>query len=110
MSNADPFHDLVPGYPKLAGRMGVMPEITMFWRFGALNACNLLYMQNDLYDLEEQLKKAEADDAKSKEGEKRFYAQDCFWTEADAGDGVEDTKHHDLVVKMRGLLKQYSKW
>ena len=42
----DPFHDLIPGYPKLAGRMGIMPEIGMFRRFGALNARSLLYYQN----------------------------------------------------------------
>ncbi|KAL1597638.1 hypothetical protein SLS59_007336 [Nothophoma quercina] len=75
----DPFHDLAPGYPKLAGRMGVTPEIAMFRRFGALNACNLLYMQNDLIDIENDLKELEAEDAKSMEGEKRFYRQNSIW-------------------------------
>ena len=103
----DPFHDLVPGYPKLAGRMGVMPEIAMFRRFGALNARNLLYMQIDLKELE-------AEDAKSMKGEKRFYRQNSIWLstadfEIDDGPRDGDTMPRDLVMRMRTLLSEYSK-
>lgn len=110
----DPFHDLVPGYPKLAGRMGVMPEIAMFRRFGALNARNLLYMQNDLIDIENDLKELEAEDAKSVEGEKRFYRQNSIWLstadfEIDDEPRDGDTRQRDLVMRMRTLLSEYSK-
>jgi len=52
-SPASPLHDLIPGYPKLAGRMEIMPEIAMFRSFGALNARSLLYYQSELAHLEE---------------------------------------------------------
>ncbi|KAF3042796.1 hypothetical protein E8E11_005846 [Didymella keratinophila] len=90
MSNPDPFHDLVPGYLKLAGRMSVIPGIAMFRRFGASNARNLSYVQNDLYDLEEQLKKP---------GPKMPRARK---------ETRVDTKQHDLIVKMPKLLKEHS--
>jgi hypothetical protein len=69
----DPLHDLIPGYPMLAGHMGNMSEVAMFRRFGALNARNLLYYQNELVCLEEELKVLEAEDAKSKSGKKARY-------------------------------------
>ena len=113
MPPPDPFHDLVAGYPKLAGRMGVMPEIAMFRRFGALNARNILYMQNELVILENQLKQFEVEDSKSKEGKKRFYRRNSFWIQTsdmevndEPRDG--DKRQLDLVMRMRKLLHEYS--
>jgi hypothetical protein len=48
----DPLADLVQGYPKLAGRMALDPDMQMFCSFGALNMRNLLYLQNDLVYIE----------------------------------------------------------
>lgn len=42
----DAFSHLVKGYPMLAGRIGVLPEMCMFRRFGALNARILLYLRD----------------------------------------------------------------
>jgi hypothetical protein len=109
----DPFYDLVAGYPKLAGRMGAMPEIAMFRRFGALNARNLLYMQNELAVLGKKLKQIEVEDSKSMEGKKRSYCRNAVWLntanikfDGQLRDG--DAKQRDLVLKMRVLLNQYS--
>ncbi|KAI4702494.1 hypothetical protein J4E81_002858 [Alternaria sp. BMP 2799] len=109
----DPFHDLIPGYPKLAGRMGIMPEIGMFRRFGALNARNLLYYQNELVYLEDELKEEEAEDAKSPEGKKAMYSHDAYWlntanrtTDGELRDG--DMRQKDLMMRIRCLLKEYN--
>ena len=50
-----PLAEKVRGYPKLAGQMGLRPEVAIFRRFGALNAENLLYFQAELALLERDL-------------------------------------------------------
>ncbi|RYN61863.1 hypothetical protein AA0114_g475 [Alternaria tenuissima] len=104
----DPLGDVIMGYPKLAGRMGVMPEMAMFKRFGSLNARNLLYMQNELMYLEMQLKYVEAKDQASNVGKKNIYAYDFFWMKHSETDG-QDNEQINLVMRMRKLLKEYSK-
>lgn len=106
----DPFPDLVMGYPKLAGRMGALPEIAMFRRFGALNARNLLYMQNELYSLEEELKMIEAADSKSDVGNKKMYSRDSSWLSPDIVPHLQDGdyRQRDLVLRIRQLLREYS--
>ncbi|KAF1950529.1 hypothetical protein CC80DRAFT_554285 [Byssothecium circinans] len=74
-----PFADHITGYPRLAGRMGAIPEIAMFRRFGALNARNLLYLQNDLVVLENELKQLEIADSQDDLGKKKMYAFDSAW-------------------------------
>lgn len=60
-----PLDAFVPGYPKIAARMSLIPETAMFRRFGALNARNLLYLQGDLARIEEELVKLEWSDSQS---------------------------------------------
>ena len=110
----DPLHDLIPGYPMLAGRMGNMPEVAMFRRFGALNARSLLYYQAELAHLEDELQLLEAEDAKSKDGKKEKYTTNAFWLntadfrpDGELRDG--DKRQRDLIVHMRRILKEYSK-
>jgi uncharacterized Tic20 family protein len=111
----DPFGDLISGYPKLAGRMSACPEEAMFRRFGALNARNLLYLQNDLARLEDKLKRVELEDSKSAEGQKRRYHRDSMWLSTSCWEPKKcqprdgDKKQYDLIIKMRGLLNEYSK-
>lgn len=51
-----PPSELIPGYPIFAGRIGLIPEIATFRRFGALNSQNLLlYLQAQLVSLEQEL-------------------------------------------------------
>jgi hypothetical protein len=108
--DVDPFQDLIPGYPKLAGLMEHMPEVAMFRRFGALNARNLLYYQNELVGLEMELKELEAEDAKSQVGKKPQYASNAFWlnTADHVRDG--DQKQREVVLRIRCLLKEYSQY
>lgn len=107
---------LIPGYPKLAGRMGALPQIAMFRRFGALNARNLLYLQNDLAWLEQELRKQEEKDSLDNSGKKMKYAFNARWIntahycpkhDGKVRDG--DRKQQELVMDMRKLLNEYSK-
>ncbi|KAI4926243.1 hypothetical protein J4E85_006535 [Alternaria conjuncta] len=112
-SPTDPLHDLIPGYPKLAGRMETMPEIAMFRRFGALNARSLLYYQSELAHLEDQLKELEAEDANSPDGKKATYSMNAFWLntadfEVDGKLRDGDMRQRELVLQIRCVLKKYN--
>lgn len=98
-------HDVPAGYPKLAERMGLIPEIAIFRRFGFLNQLNILYMQAELKDLEEKLEEIQRRDGQSN-GEERRYARDFYFlkeSNEDAGEQLE------LVMKIREKLEKYSK-
>jgi len=108
MANAPseyPLAHLTIGYPRLAGQMEILPETAIYRRFGALNSRNLLYYQAELALLEKELIAQEALD--SSIPEKQCYALDWYWMSQSAEQG--DSKQLDLVVKMRALLKEYSK-
>jgi hypothetical protein len=101
-----PLSDLLPGYPKLAGKMGLCPEKAMFRRFGALNAQMLLYMQAELGYLEKELRKIEMEDNKSDDPQRVEYNKDClFLIYAEAG----NDKQRELVMEIMAKLKAYSK-
>lgn len=102
---SDPLCDLVPGYPKLAGQMGILPEAAMFRTFSALNARNLLYLQAELVSLEKELIECEAQD--NKHYEKRRYALDWFWLNQSQWE-EGDAKQYQLVQNMKRKLKEYS--
>jgi hypothetical protein len=103
----NPLHDLTQGYPRLAGRMGIIPETGMSKRFGALNARNFLYMQNELMFLEAKLKLAEAADAATPNSDKQNYRRD-FWCMMRSEHAGPDTVQLNLVKQIRTLLKEYS--
>jgi hypothetical protein len=97
MASSDPFHDRPKGYPKLAARTEVQPELAIYRRFGALNAQSLLYYQAELVDIEEKLIAQQEQE----------YASNWFRLKDSAIDG--DMKQLNLVVRMREILKDYSK-
>lgn len=107
-SAAIPLSDLVIGYPKLAGQIGLLPEIAIFRSFSALNAQNLLYLQAELIHLEQQLRKQErADSINAAQGNKATYAVNWFWLYQSKHDGDEDQLK--LVQTIRARLKEYNK-
>jgi hypothetical protein len=107
MASNDPLQHLVIGYPKLAGQMEIQPETAIFRRFGALNARNLLYLQAEIMTLEKQLCEREVMDNGDEKGMKSQYALDWFWLSQSADDG--DIEQLRLILKIRELLKEYSK-
>jgi len=107
----DPWKDLVPGYPRLAGQMGRLPQLGVFRRFGALNMRNLLYYQAELAQIEQDLIQTELEDARNTQDLQGDYCGN--W--ADLSGSTTDHNQEfsgeqwELVLKMRKLLKEYSK-
>ena len=104
----DPLHDLIIGYPKLAGRMAIIPETAMFRRFGALNARSLLNQQSDLMIMEEKLLELEKRDSMSSEGKKSIYALDHYWLSSATPERDGDVRQKELMGQIRDMLKEYS--
>jgi hypothetical protein len=108
MVSIDPLPDITIGYPKLAARIEIQPELSIYRRFGALNAQNLLYFQAQLVDLEAKLRAQQAIDNTSTHGHKSKYAVTWLRLENSAIDG--DTKQRDLVIEIRALLREFSEF
>lgn len=111
MSYNDPFQHLIPGYPKLAAKIEVLPEVAIYRKFGALNAQNLLYLQAELTSLERDLRDQQIADHNERSLDpnvkKYKYARSWEWLRESADDG--STAQLDLVIKIRETLKEYSK-
>jgi hypothetical protein len=103
-----PLSSVVVGYPKLATKIELQPELSIYRRFGALNAQNLLYYQAELVDLEESLKKQQTADNSTANSRKSKYAKSWYKLQDSDIDG--DTEQLDLVLKVRKTLKEYSKY
>lgn len=95
------------GYPRIATRMSLLPETAIFRRFSALAARNLLYYQNELSELETELKELERADAASEIGKKKKYVRDAYSLMIATEDRDRDTEKRDLVLRMRRVLREY---
>jgi hypothetical protein len=97
---------LIEGYPKLAGHMGNFPETAIMRRFSTLNSQNLLYMQAEIFHLENELRELEMSNSKSQDTTKHMYARDWYWLKhsGEEGDGAQ----WEAVLKIREKLKDYS--
>ncbi|KAF2748370.1 hypothetical protein M011DRAFT_400388 [Sporormia fimetaria CBS 119925] len=104
----DPLKKFVRGYPKLAGRMALVPETAMFRRFRALNFKNLLYLQNEIMTLEKKLQRWEKHDSRSPVGMRHWYARDNAFLCSSSVERDGGTEQRDMVLKIRELLKEYS--
>ncbi|OSS46060.1 hypothetical protein B5807_08233 [Epicoccum nigrum] len=102
----DPFPDLVIGYPKLAAKIGILPEAGIYRRFSALGAQNLLYYQAELTYLERKLKEQQLRDNHEKQGHGPDYGVDWYWLERSPEEG--DARQLGLVLRIRNLLKEYN--
>jgi hypothetical protein len=108
MPSNDMFPDLVIGYPKLAAKIGILPETGIYRRFSALNAQNLLYYQAELTYLERRLKEQQLRDDHEKQGHGPEYGVDWYWLIHSPEEG--DALQLGLVLKIRNLLKEYSEY
>jgi len=96
--------DLEPGFPKLAGRMGLFPELAIFRRFSALNMTNLLFMQDELLELEKTLRDLEASNS-SQEGE---FAVDLAKFRRSEAETDDEDSHFNIFKQIQSKLKEYS--
>lgn len=108
--NPHPLDKYFKGYPKMAARMGLIPQTAMFRRFGTLNARNLLYFQNELAEIEENLQEQALEDAKSDVGKKKLYSQYFYWLNDATEERDGDVKQRVLVMRLRETLKEYSNY
>src|SRR5688500_7611181 len=102
----DPLQSIVIGYPKLAAKTEIQPEFSIYRRFGALNAQNLLYFQAELADLEEELREQQVEDERNQAGKKSLYSKSWFRLQDSEIDG--DTEQLELVLRIRKTLQEYS--
>jgi hypothetical protein len=109
MASNDPLHKIVKGYPKLAARMEIQPELAIYRRFGALNAQNLLYLQAELETLEKNLRKQQIQDDNDKQGNGPRYAKDWYWLNESKNGAKDEQLQLQLVLQIRSTLKAYSK-
>lgn len=105
MAAFDPFPDYVRGYPKLAAKFEILPEVAIYRRFGALNALNLLYYQAELTSLEEKLYKQQKIDDADPNG--CSYARNWNFLHQSRTEG--NCRQLDIFLELRQLLKPYSK-
>ena len=96
--------DIPAGYPKLAKRMGLVPETAVFRRFGFLNKLNILYMQAELKYLEEKLKDVQRRDSQ-RSGEEQLYAIDFYFLK----ESEDNDEQLELVLSIREKLEKYSR-
>lgn len=102
----DPLQEYVVGYPKLAAQIEILPELSMFRRFGALNAQNLLYMQAELAYLEKKLRERQQIDANDPSGKRSAYALNWFWLKG--SENTDAGEQQALVLRIRQVLKEYN--
>lgn len=97
------------GYPKLAWRMGNVPDLAIFRRFQALNLQNLLYLQAELVHLEDQLKHEAAADSQSASARCKLHSRDWFTLKNSHSFDDGDGKQWGIFLAIRSKLKEYSK-
>ncbi|KAK9788201.1 putative DUF6594 domain-containing protein [Seiridium cardinale] len=92
------------GYAKLALLMGRHDEVAIFRRFQTLNMQNLLYMQAELAQLEDDLKKLARDDIDSPD--RIYYAKD-WWSLSQSPEDKEKIQWNKCL-DIRKKLKEYN--
>jgi hypothetical protein len=104
-----PLERLVPGYPRLAGKIELQPEFGIFRRFGALNARDLLYRQAQLIQLENKIIDVEKVDKESNAGNRNRYSADWYWLDKSPSSiDVAEKEQKRLLDITSPFLKEYS--
>ena len=107
MNSPYPRAEVVIGYPRLATTIEAQPENSIYRRFGALNAQNLLYLQAELQWLEIELREQQVLDNQDTQGNGHKYATNWYWLKE--SEGTSNENQFRLVLKIRAVLKEYSK-
>ena len=94
------------GFPKLAGFLGLKPEIAIFKRFAKLNAENLLLLQSELMILEHQLNEIVAQDLRSENSEVKYYARSWWNMLRPTRNGDRNQLRKRLEIREK--LREYS--
>jgi hypothetical protein len=97
------------GYDRLAAVIGRYGGMAIFKRFAMLNAKNLLYMQQELVHLDQQLKNLAFKDANSGEKGRASYQYSFVNLKCSLGKDGEDAQWRK-VLEIREKLKAYSEY
>ena len=97
--------DLVIGYPKLAHKMGIIPEQAIFRQFSALGAASLLYRQAELVYLERELREVQREDNEDSDPCKQEYA--VYWKGLNGSIVKGNGRQWKLLLQIRTKLKDY---
>ena len=97
------------GYDRLASFMGYFPEAAIFRRFATLNAKNILYLQAELFWLEEELEKVAKDDAQCTNGNRPVYSRDWYRLSHSEEHPDSNSKQWKIFMNIRKVLKEYSR-
>lgn len=85
--------------------MGESPALTIFRRYGTLNAQNILYMQAEINELEKELQDISSEDRYSSNSEKQRFSRE-WWRLARAQGG--DSLQWKKFLELREKLDEYS--
>ena len=100
------------GYEDMARFMAKDSSYAIVRRFGYLNALNILYLQAELVDLEHSLGYWSTKDKSSTDRTRRNYQTSWFdfsRHETDADSTDKSQNQWNTMLRIRELLKQYSK-
>jgi hypothetical protein len=97
------------GYDRLASFMGFYLEAAIFRRFATLNAKNILYLQAELFALEQELEKAAKADTQSLSNNRQRYARE--WHALSHAEEQQDgnPRQWEIFLRIRRVLSAYSK-
>ena len=105
------------GYEDFSKYIASDADLSIYRRFGALGARNILYLQGELQALEAQLQKLDDEDREEigkLPGNRR---RDVAWAakswesfSEQAGNEGRQAEKMKLVIKLRGIMKEYGKF
>lgn len=98
------------GYAQIAWRMLAYPELASTRCFRALNLQNLLYLQAELNELEDAIRRQEKIDQESQSEKQRWNARSWRVLNTGAQAPGGDGEKWRLFCEMRDKLKEYSKF
>ena len=94
-------------YSSLAELLGSHDGLAIYRRFATLNAQNLLYLQSELINLEDELKRLVVADSNSENEQRRKFKSDITKLKAASANEIEG-RQWQKVLEIREKLKEYS--
>jgi hypothetical protein len=95
------------GYDKLSAMVGAQRELAIYRQYSVLNAKNILYLQSELFHLQEELADIEAADKASGDPEKKLFPQSVWHLKRSLRTPGQDVQWRK-VLEIREVLKEYS--
>ena len=98
------------GYPSFAEFIAADADAAIYRKYEHLSARNLLYLQSELHELEAQLERLDAKDAREKEIDNQQSQKIArYWHHYAQGDNARAKEHRTLQEKIRLKIKGYRK-